>query len=49
MKPDPAHVSLQIVPCGVQDAKKLSDIALRSYNDFYLYLHWFFSFTPQRG
>ena len=53
MKPDPAHLSLKIVPCGVQDAKKLSDIALRSYNDFYLYLwhdngEWYVNrcFTP---
>ena len=38
MKYDPAQVSLEIIPCGVQDAKRLSDIALRSYDDFYLYL-----------
>src|SRR5262245_11134203 len=38
MKHDPAQVSLDIIPCDVKDAKKLSDIALRAYDDFYLHL-----------
>ena len=38
MKHDPARVSLEIVRCDIQDAKELSDVAIRSYNDFYLYL-----------
>ncbi len=29
---------LQIIPCGTGDAKMLSEIAIRSYKDFYLYL-----------
>jgi hypothetical protein len=53
MKQNPARVSLGIVRCGVEDAKELSDVATRSYNDFYLYLwhdngQWYVNrcFTP---
>jgi GNAT superfamily N-acetyltransferase len=38
MNHNPAQVSMEIIPCAVDDAKKLSDIALRAYNDYYLYL-----------
>src|SRR4030095_10361988 len=35
-----AATSLEIFPCGIKDAIKLSDIAIRAYKDFYLYL-WY--------
>lgn len=38
MNHNPAKVSMEIIPCDIDDAKNLSDIALRSYDDFYLYL-----------
>jgi len=38
MNHNPAQISMEIIACGTHDSKKLSDIALRSYNDFYLYL-----------
>jgi len=33
-----AEISLQIIPCTAKDAEALSEIAIRSYRDFYLYL-----------
>ena len=38
MSPNPAQVSMEIIPCDIRDARKLSDIALRAYDDFYLHL-----------
>ena len=38
MNHNPAQVSMEIIPCDIHDASKLSDVALRSYDDFYLYL-----------
>jgi diamine N-acetyltransferase len=53
MNHNPAQLFMEIIPCDVYDAKRLSDIALRSYDDFYLYLwhdngEWYRnrSFTP---
>lgn len=31
---------LQIIPCSTEDAKTVSDVAIRSYKDFYLHL-WY--------
>lgn len=53
MKHHPAHASLEIIPCTTQDVERLSDIAIRAYADFYLYLwhdngEWYINrcFTP---
>jgi GNAT superfamily N-acetyltransferase len=53
MNQNSAATSLEMFPCGIKDAKKLSDIAIRAYKDFYLYLwydngDWYIkhSFTP---
>jgi GNAT superfamily N-acetyltransferase len=40
MNRNPAATSLEIFPCSSEDAKKLSDLAIRAYKDFYLYLWW---------
>jgi len=40
MNQNSAATSLEIFPCSIKDAKKLSDIAIRAYKDFYLYL-WY--------
>lgn len=40
MKKNQAGPPLQIIPCRIGDAAKLSEIAIRSYKDFYLYL-WY--------
>jgi len=53
MKQDPTTTPLKILPCSVKDAEDLSDIAIRAYKDYYLYL-WFdngdwyinYSFAP---
>jgi GNAT superfamily N-acetyltransferase len=48
-----AETNLQIIPCATKDAEALSEIAIRSYKDFYLYLwhddgEWYIqrSFAP---
>jgi diamine N-acetyltransferase len=40
MKQNPTTTPLKILPCGVKDAKELSDIAIRAYKDYYIYLWW---------
>ena len=53
MKQGPTTTPLKILPCTIKDAKDLSDIAIRAYKDYYLYL-WFdnggwyinYSFAP---
>ncbi len=40
MNQNSAATSLQIIPCGFKDAKILSEIAIRSYTEFYLSL-WY--------
>lgn len=40
MKQNSTTTPLKILPCGVKEAKELSDIAIRAYKDYYLYLWW---------
>ena len=35
-----ADTSLEIIPCSIKDLEALSEVAIRSYKDFYLYL-WY--------
>jgi diamine N-acetyltransferase len=53
MNQDSAATLLEIIACKPEDEKRLSDIAIRSYKDFYLYLwheggDWYInqSFSP---
>jgi len=47
------RVSLQITPCGLRDAQAISDVAIRSYKDFYLHLwhdggNWYINYSFSR-